>query len=77
MLQLSYAMQKDSPFYWAFHYHLSKMKESGSFSQIQNKYSGEQQVCPDKSGEPLDLNQCFTAFIIMAIGGGLGLIFLG
>lgn len=53
------------------------MKESGSFSQIQNKYSGEQQVCPDKSGEPLDLNQCFTAFIIMAIGGGLGLIFLG
>ena len=70
-------MQKDSPFYWAFHYHINKIKESGSLKQIVNKYSSEKQVCPDPSGEPLDLKQCFTAFIIMAIGGGVAVVSFG
>ena len=69
-------MQKDSPFYWAFHYYINQMKEGGSFKRIENSYSGEGQVCHDVSGEPVDINQCFTAFIIIAVGVGLGLIFL-
>jgi hypothetical protein len=69
-------MQKDSPFYWLFHYHISKMKETGSLKEIQNQYSSHGQVCPDMSGEPLDMNQCFTAFIIIGVGIFLGMIFL-
>ena len=69
-------MQKNSPFYWAFHYHINKMKESGSFDQIVSSYDGDSQVCEDTSGLPLDMNQCFTAFVILLIGGGLGLLLL-
>ena len=76
VLKLAYAMQKDSPFYWAFNYHINQMKEGGTFKQIENSFSGENQGCSDASGEPLDMNQCFTAFIIVAVGGVLGLIVL-
>ena len=74
--QLTYAMQKNSPFYWLFHHNINKMKEGGTFQQIVNSYSGEGQNCPDTSGLPLNMNQCFTAFVILLIGGGLGLLFL-
>ena len=53
------------------------MKESGTLSEIQNKFSSQGQVCPDKSGEALDMNQCFSAFIIILTGLALALIFLG
>ena len=53
------------------------MKESGTLSEIQNKFSSQGQVCPDKSGEALDMNQCFSAFIIIVAGLALALIFLG
>ena len=74
-LKIAYAMKKDSPFYWAFNYHINQMKESGTFKKIENSYSGEGQVCADVSGKPLDMNQCFTAFFVMGVGGGFGLIF--
>ena len=70
-------MQKDSPFYWLFYYHITKMKESGILKEIQSKYSSQGQICPDKSGEALDMNQCFCAFIIAAAGGLLAMVFLG
>ena len=76
-IQLAYAIQKESPFYWLFHYHITKMKESGTLNEIQNKYSSQGQICPDKSGEALDMNQCFSAFIIIVAGLALALIFLG
>ena len=69
-------MQKNSPFYWAFHYHINKMKESGTFHKIANSYAGESKACADTSGDPLDMNQCFTAFVILLIGGGMGLLLL-
>ena len=69
-------MQKDSPFYWAFDYNINKMKESGTLNQIINSYAGDSQVCADTSGLPLDLNQCFTAFVVLLIGGGMGLLLL-
>ena len=69
-------MQKNSPFYWLFHYNINKMKEGGTFQQIVNTFSGESQVCEDQSGEPLDMNQCLSAFIFLVAGGGLGLLFL-
>ena len=70
-------MQKDSPFYWLFHYHITKMKESGTLSEILNKYATKGQICPDESGEALGMNQCSFAFIIIASGGALGMIMLG
>ena len=53
------------------------MKESGTLSEILNKYSTKGQICPDKSGEALGMNQCSFAFIIITSGGALGMIMLG
>lgn len=69
-------MQKNSPFYWAFYYYINKMKESGTFQKIANSYAGDPQRCADTSGEALDMNQCFTAFVVLLIGGGMGLLLL-
>ena len=52
------------------------MKEGGTFQQIVNTFTGESQVCEDQSGEPLDMNQCFSAFLFLVAGGCLGLVFL-
>ena len=69
-------MQKNSPFYWAFHHTIRQMKEGGTFQKIINSFSGESQVCPDTSGKSLSINKCFTAFIVLLVGAALGLLFL-
>ena len=51
------------------------MKEGGTFKKISGRFSSESQVCPDTSGEPLNMNQCFTAFGLLIVGAGLGLLF--
>ena len=50
------------------------MKERGTIGKILKKYEAEDQVCPDYSGKPLGFGQCFTAFIALLIGMGIGLI---
>ena len=52
------------------------MKESGTFHKIANSYAGDSQVCDNTSGDALDMNQCFTAFVVLLIGGGMGLLLL-
>ena len=69
-------MQKNSPFYWAFHHTINKMKEGGTFQKIVNSFSGESQVCPDTSGKSLTFNKVFTAFVLLLVGGVLGMFFL-
>ena len=69
-------MQKNSPFYWAFHDTIRQMKEGGTFQKIVNSFSAERQVCPDTSGKPLSINKCFTAFILLLVGAVLGTFFL-
>ena len=66
--QLAWTMQKQSPFYQTFNYHVKKLKEIGAVQRYAKKYEGEDQVCPDYSGKPLTFKQCFTAFVILITG---------
>ena len=61
----SYAFQKDSPYMEIFNYFLQEMKEKGVIKQILEKYKSGPQVCPDMSGQPLGINNSFTAFLLL------------
>ena len=73
----AYAIQKNSPFYAAFHYHISKLIEIGTIQKSIEANEGEGQVCPDYSGKPLSAGQCFTAFIILIGGAGISALWFG
>ena len=47
-----------------FNYFLQEMKEKGVIKQILEKYKSGPQVCPDMSGQPLGINNSFTAFLL-------------
>ena len=49
------------------------MKEKGVTKQISEKYKSGPQICPDMSGQPLGINNSFTAFILLL---GENLIFI-
>ena len=61
----SYAFQKNSPYMEIFNYFLQEMKEKGVTKQILEKYKSAPQVCPDMSGQPLGINNSFTAFLLL------------
>ena len=71
--QLAYGIQKGSPYFGTFWYHMSKLNENGAFEKLIKPYESEPQVCPDHSGEPINLGQCFTAFVLLLIGILIGL----
>ena len=48
-----------------FNYFLQEMKEKGVIKQILEKYKSGPQVCPDMSGQPLGINNSFTAFLLL------------
>ena len=48
-----------------FNYFLQEMKEKGIIKQILEKYKSGPQVCPDMSGQPLGINNSFTAFLLL------------
>ena len=54
-VQFAYAMQKQSPYFKAFWYQMSKLKENGAFHITEKRYESQPQVCPDYSGNPLIL----------------------
>ena len=72
----AYAMPKNSPFFAAFYYHLSQLKEIGAIKRYHDANEGEAQECPDYSGKALSGGQCFTAFIILMIGAGMSSFWL-
>ena len=58
---LAFAVQKNSPYYGLFNYHMKKMKETGILDQILSKYEiSRRQICPDYSGQALGMNSTFT-----------------
>ena len=69
-------MQKESPYFKAFWYQMSKLKENGAFHITQQRYEAQPQVCPDYSGQPVNIGQCFTAFILLIAGIVFGLLWL-
>ena len=55
---------------------MSKLKENGAFHITQQRYEAQPQVCPDYSGQPVNIGQCFTAFILLIAGIVFGLLWL-
>ena len=53
---------------------MSKLNENGAFEKLIEPYESEPQVCPDYSGQPINLGQCFTAFVLLLIGILIGLL---
>ena len=72
----AYAMPKNSPFFAAFYYHISQLKQIGAIKRYHDAYEGDHQLCPDTSGVPISGGQCFTAFIILLVGACFSLFWL-
>ena len=66
--RLGWAIPKRSPFYGTFQYHIKKIKESGAVDRSITKYKSNCQNCPDYSGKPISIQQCFIALSIMTGG---------
>ena len=74
--QMGYTIQKNSPFFDAFRYYITQMKESGEVDKIRVSYKGKEQVCPTYEGKPLALRQCISGFGIILLGITLSLVWL-
>ncbi|XP_059085217.1 uncharacterized protein LOC131882167 [Tigriopus californicus] len=72
----AYGFQKDSPYLGLFNHYLKQLRERGTTKKILEKYDSQPQVCPDYSGKPLGLNNCFTAFVCLILGLLVGLALL-
>ena len=75
-VQFAMAVQKESEFKDLFAFHINKMIETGMVKQIVSKYlpDTDTQHCPDYSGKPLGINQCFTAFLLLFAGLCISLV---
>ncbi len=73
----AWGFQKDSPLLGLFNFYLKEMREKGALKKILNKYEAQPQVCPDYSGQPLGMDNCFTAFVMLLGAGVLSIILMG
>ena len=74
--QLAFAMPKKSPYFDLFHFHINRLKENGKMQRYRQLYEGRQQMCPDYSGQPISMMQCFTTFLIITSGFIMSTIWL-
>ena len=65
---VSFGFQKNSPYLNVFNYYLMAMEERGISQQILEKYAASPPFCPDKSGQALGLDSCFTGFYVLFAG---------
>ena len=68
---------KFSPFLDIFNFYINEFIQTGSWDAITNKYEPKPQICPDKSGKPIEFSNCFTAFLILIVGAALALLLFG
>ena len=71
---VAYTIPKNSPFTAAFTYFINQLKESGTVDRLKEIYKVEDHVCPTYEGQPIGIRKCFSLFGILAIGGGLSII---
>ena len=57
-------------------YSIDQLKETGALERILKKWKPLPPMCEDKTGKPLGFKNCLTSFLVMIIGGGLGIIIL-
>ena len=74
--RLAFAMSKSSPYFDAFSFHIGSLKESGKVKRYADIYEGTQRICPDSSGNPLSMKQCFTTIITLLIGFAVSVMWL-
>ena len=65
---IAWAFPKKSPFLNIFNLNFQKFKARGIWIGIKNRYKNLPQECPDLSGNSIDFDSCFTAFLILLIG---------
>ena len=65
---IAWAFPKRSPFLHIFNLNFQKFKARGIWGGIKNRYKNLPQECPDLSGNSIDFDSCFTAFLILFIG---------
>ena len=65
---IAWAFPKRSPFLHIFNLNFQKFKARGIWRGIKNRYKNLPQECPDLSGNSIDFDSCFTAFLILLIG---------
>ena len=72
----AFILSKDSPYLPLFNYYIDQLRENGALERIFKKWEPLPPICEDKTGKPLGFRNCFTSFLVMIIGGGLGIIIL-
>ena len=60
-----------------FNFYVTQLRETGALERIFKKWEPLPQVCEDLTGKPLGFSNCFTCFLVMVVGAGLGIILLG
>ena len=70
----SFAMPKNSPFFEAFNYQLRLLKENGVIKRYQDARK-RRRNCPELD-KAISGRQCFSAFVLLAVGAGISTICL-
>ena len=65
---LAFATRKHFPYYQTFEDHINNLKVVGLVQKYIQSYQMEAQICKDYSGEPVPIQQCFSAFQILITG---------
>lgn len=66
--QLAFATQKEFPLYQTFKHHLNNVKQVGLVQKYIRNYRIDAQSCRDFDGKSVTIQQCFSAFQILAGG---------
>ena len=72
----AFILSKDSPYLPLFNYYIDQLRENGALERIFKKWEPLTPTCEDKTGKPLGFRNCLTSFLVMIIGGGLGILIL-
>ena len=74
--QYSFTFQTDSPYLRLFNYHINRLRDIGGLQKMKTAMEPAPQECPDLTGKPLGLKNCFGAFLVMMVGVGSAIVFL-
>ena len=66
--QLAFATQKEFPLFQKFKHHLNNVKQVGLVQKYIRNYRIDAQTCQDFNGKSVTIQQCFSAFQILAGG---------
>ena len=55
---------------------MRRLRETGTLQRIHQTYAGSSQVCPTLEGNPLGLENCIGAFLVVGMGVAVGTLTL-